>query len=376
VPPPSDTGLCVPFLDLRPSNEPLKAELLDALAGLIDTNAYVNGPEVARFEAAFAGYCGTARSVGVSSGLDGLRLALLACDPEPGAEAIVPAMTFVATIEAVTQAGLRPVLVDISERDLCLDPDGVGAALSARMRFAVPVHLYGQLADMTRLAHIARRHDLVVIEDACQAHGAVRDGLRAGAAGDAAAFSFYPGKNLGAMGDAGAVTTSDHGLADRVCALREHGQVGKYRHEVEGYTARLDTMQALVLLHKLERLERWNEERRNAAGLYLEELAGVGDLELPPVPPGSYPVWHLFVIRTSERDALQESLARRGIATGRHYPDAVHRTRAYAHLGLPAGAHPVAERLAATALSLPLFPGISDEQLSYVVASIREHFDG
>jgi dTDP-4-amino-4,6-dideoxygalactose transaminase len=376
VPPPSDTVLRVPFLDLRPSHEPLKASLLEELADLMDTNAYVNGPEVARFEEAFAGYCGTARSVGVSSGLDGLRLALLACDPEPGAEAIVPAMTFVATVEAVTQAGLRPVLVDISDRDLCLDPDGVAAALDARTRFVVPVHLYGQLADMTRLVPIARRHDAIVIEDACQAHGAERDGLRAGAAGDAAAFSFYPGKNLGAMGDAGAVTTSDHDLADRVCARREHGQVGKYRHEVEGYTARLDTMQALVLLHKLERLEGWNEERRRAARFYLEELAGVGDLELPPEPPGSDPVWHLFVIRTSEREALQEGLAQRGIATGRHYPDAVHRTTAYAHLGLAAGAFPVAERLAATALSLPIFPGISDEQLSHVVASIRGHFDG
>jgi dTDP-3-amino-3,4,6-trideoxy-alpha-D-glucose transaminase len=366
----------VPFLDLAPVHEGLKAELLAAISDLIDLGAFTNGAAVADFERAFAEHCGTRCCVGTASGLDALRLALIAAGIEPGDEVVVPAMTFVATFEAVTQAGGRPVVADVSDADDGLDPAAAAAALTGSTRFVVPVHLYGQIADMRALRSLAARHDLAIVEDACQAHGAERDGLRAGAAGTAAAFSFYPAKNLGAFGDAGAVVTDDARLARRLRVLREHGQRLKYRHEVEGYTARLDTIQALVLLRKLPLLEGWNEERRAAAAFYDAALAGVGDLRLPPVPEGSNPVWHLYVVRTQVRAPLADYLAERRIATGRHYPDPPHLTEAYAHLGYRRGEFPVAERLGDEALSLPMFPGISEAQLETVVEAISSFFDG
>jgi dTDP-4-amino-4,6-dideoxygalactose transaminase len=366
----------VPFLDLAPVHEGLKAELLAAFSDLIDVGAFTNGPAVVELERAFAEYCGTDCCVGTASGLDALRLALIAAGIEPGDEVVVPAMTFVATLEAVTQAGGRPVVADVSEADDGLEPGAAAAALTERTRFLMPVHLYGQLADMRALQSLAARHGLGIVEDACQAHGAERDGLRAGAAGTAAAFSFYPGKNLGAFGDAGALVTDDEGLAERVRGLREHGQRAKYRHEVEGYTSRLDTIQALVLLRKLPLLDRWNEERRAAAAFYASALGGVGDLRLPPVPDGSYPVWHLYVVRTSSRAALADFLAERKIATGRHYPEPPHLTGAYAHLGYRRGEFPVAERLADEALSLPLFPGITEAQLDAAADAITRFFGG
>jgi len=262
----------------------------------------------------------------------------------------------------------------VSEQDYNLDPAAVVAALTPRSRFLLPVHLYGQMADVVALEGIARRHGLAIIEDACQAHGARRDGLRAGAVGRAGAFSFYPAKNLGAMGDAGACVTDDGEIAERVRALREHGQRRKYEHDLEGYTARLDSIQALVLLRKLPLLDGWNEERRAAARFYAEALDGVGDLRLPPVPEGSEPVWHLFVVRTADPDRLAEFLRERGIHTGRHYPQPIHLSPAYAHLGNRAGAFPVTEALAAQALSLPLFPGITQAQLVSVAAAIVDCF--
>ncbi len=373
---PARRGVVVPFLDLSLAHDRLREQLLADVAELIDTGAFTNGPDVALFEEAFARYCGTRECVGMASGLDALRLALLACGAEPGDEVVVPAHTFVATVEAVTQARATPVLVDVTESDYAMDPDAVAAAIGAQTRFVLPVHLYGQLADMGRLIELAAGAGLLVVEDAAQAHGAERDGVRAGAAGVAGCFSFYPGKNLGAMGDAGAVTCSDPEVARILRALREHGQTSKYRHEREGYTARLDTIQAIVLRRKLELLDGWNDERRAAAALYLERLTGVGDLELPPIAPGSKPVWHLFVVRTAEPERLAGFLAERGVATGRHYPDPVHLTPAYEHLGHRQGSFPVAERLARTVVSLPLFPGISEEQLDLVVGSMHEYFDG
>ena len=365
----------VPFVDLRLSNEPLRAGLLDAISVLIDSGAFVNGPQVAEFEEAFAAYCGTSDCVGLASGLDALRLALIAGGIRPGDEVIVPAQTFVATLEAVTQARGTPVLADIVEVDYGLDAEAAEAALTQRTRFLLPVHLYGQMADMQALRSLAERHGLSLVEDACQAHGAERDGLRAGAAGLAGAFSFYPAKNLGAMGDAGALATDDADLAATVRALREHGQRTKYRHELEGYTARLDTIQALVLERKLRLLDGWNEERRAAAGFFGEALADVGDLVLPTVPAGSNPVWHLYVVRTAEPDSLGAFLRERGIATGRHYPDPVHLAPAYADLGYARGAFPVAERLARDGLSLPIFPGISEAQLDAVVDAVTAYFN-
>ena len=371
---PETTG--VPFLDLRPSHEPLAEAILADVAALIESNAYINGPAVAEFERDFAEFCGSAYAVGLASGLDALRLALLASGLRQGDEVIVPAQTFVATLEAVTQAGGKPVPVDVREDDYTLDVDAVAAAIGPRTRALLPVHLYGQMADMKRLDELTRRHDLVLLEDACQAHGASRDGLTSGAVGTAGAFSFYPGKNLGAMGDAGALVTNDEELASRLRALREHGQTRKYEHAWEGYTARLDTFQAAVLLRKLPWLTQWNESRRAAARLYSDALAGLGDVVLPAVAPGSEPVWHLYVIRTSDPVALGESLAAHGIGTGRHYPQPVHLASAYEWLGYGEGDFEVAERLAGESISLPIYPGITDAQVETVVDAIRRFFAG
>jgi dTDP-4-amino-4,6-dideoxygalactose transaminase len=358
------------LVDLGPSHAPLKEALLDEIAGLIDSGAFVNGPQVSRFEEAFAAYCGTSYCVGVSSGIDALQLALEALGIERGDEVVVPAHTFAATFAAVTNVGGVPVPVDVGETDYCLDANGIRGS----SRFVVPVHLYGQMADMAAIEDVARQLGMAVVEDACQAHGASRDGRRAGTTGAAAAFSFYASKNLGAMGDAGAVVTADEKVAERVRMLREHGQLGKYRHEVPGHTARLDTMQAIVLLHKLRRLDAWNEERRAAASFYTEALEGVGGLRLPPVSRASEPVWHLYVVRTAERDELASFLAGRGIATGLHYPEPPHLSPAFSRLGYTRGDFPVAEALADEGLSLPLFPGITDEQLEAVRSAIADYF--
>jgi dTDP-4-amino-4,6-dideoxygalactose transaminase len=367
------TRVEVPFLDLSRMHAPLKEQLLEDIEALVDAGGFTLGPPVASFEDAFAGYCGTDHCVGVASGLDALRLALIASGLQPGDEVILPAATFVATLEAVTQAGGRPVIADIGEADYCLDPAAVESALTSRTRYLMPVHLYGQLADHEALGEIARRHDLVIVEDACQAHGARRGGVGAGQPATAA-YSFYPGKNLGAFGDAGAVTTNDPALAARVRALREHGQVAKYRHEYEGYTSRLDAVQALVLERKLARLDAWNAERRAAARYYTDALADVGDLVLPPVPERSEPVWHLYVVRTRSPVALAAFLAKRGVSTGRHYPEPPHLSRAYAHLHHATGAFPVAEALSRECLSLPIFPGITEQELQRVVDAIVEYF--
>jgi dTDP-4-amino-4,6-dideoxygalactose transaminase len=365
----------VPLLDLGASHRDLRRDLVATFGELIDSGAFTNGPQVAELEAAFARYCDVPFCIGLASGLDALRLALVAIEPEPGEEAILPANTYVATAEAVVQAGLVPVLADVSTRDYNVDHDAVKAAVTSRTRVVVAVHLYGQMADTVRLLADARSRGLDVVEDACQAHGARRDGLGAGAAGRAGAFSFYPGKNLGAFGDAGALVTGDERLAARVRALREHGQTAKHRHEAVGYTARLDTVQAAVLLRKLPLLPGWTEERRTIACAYSEALAGVGDLRLPPVPPGSEPVWHLYEIRTGRADKLAAFLEERGVQTGRHYPSPVHLTPAFAHLGHGPGAFPVSEALALELVSLPIYPGLGDDRLDIVVTAIREFFD-
>jgi dTDP-3-amino-3,4,6-trideoxy-alpha-D-glucose transaminase len=364
----------VPFLDLGPSHSALKPDILAAVSELIDEGAFTNGSQVPAFERAFADFCGTADAVGLANGLDALRLALVATGLEPGDEVIVPAGTFVATFEAVTQAGGRPVVVDISDTDYGLDVNGAESVIGPRTRVVLPVHLYGQMADMRAIARLSSEHGLQVIEDACQAHGAEREGVRAGAGGIAGAFSFYPAKNLGAFGDAGALVTNDEELARRVRALREHGQREKYRHDFEGYTARLDTIQALVLIHKLPWLGLWTDQRREAARHYEEALAGVGDLHLPPVTAGSDPVWHLFVVRTSDPTRLASHLRERGIGTGRHYPEPPHLSGAYAFLGHQRGEFPVAESLAEQALSLPLFPGITEGQIGAVVEAVEAYF--
>jgi len=369
-------AVSVPFLDLSYMHAPLKSGLLADIGDLLDSGAFINGPQVARFEREFASYCDTEHCVGVASGLDALRLGLLALGLAPGDEVVVPAMTFVATLEAVTQAGGRPVVVDISSSDYCLDVPATASAIGEHTRAIMPVDLYGQMADMHGLRRLADERSLYLLEDACQAHGAERDGIRAGAGADAAAFSFYPGKNLGAAGDAGALVTRDDTTAEHVRALREHGQTAKYVHRYEGYTGRLDSIQAIMLSHKLPLLDGWNAERRAAAGFYSERLEGVGDLTLPPVPGASSPVWHLYVVRTADPDGLADFLRTRSIGTGRHYPEPVHLTGAYAHLGHGPGDFPVAEALAREGLSLPIFPGITEARLEAVVEGVRGFFDG
>jgi dTDP-4-amino-4,6-dideoxygalactose transaminase len=283
-------------------------------------------------------------------------------------------MTFVATFEAVVQAGATPVPVDVRQDDYCVDVDLVRGALTAGTRAMIPVHLYGQVADMKALAAVVEGRSLTIVEDACQAHGAARDGESPGSRSRAAAFSFYPAKNLGAMGDAGAVVTNDRELAETIRALREHGQRAKYRHELQGWTSRLDTLQALVLRRKLPFLDHWNEQRRTVAAQYRTGLGGVGDLRLPAVARGSEPVWHLFVIRTRDPQRLASHLGARGISTGRHYPKPPHLSSAWRDLGYAAGDFPVSEALARECLSLPMYPGMSDGQAETVIGAVRDYF--
>src|SRR3954451_12389247 len=369
-------AISVPFLDLGRMHAPIRDDVLAEIGELIDSNAFINGPQVKAFEADFAAYTGASRCIGMSSGLDALRLGLLASGLERGDEVIVPADTFAATFEAVTQAGGVPVPADASDEDYNLDPRAVEAAVSERTRFVMPVHLYGQLTDMKALSAVAEKARIEIVEDACQAHGAVRDGVRSGDLGRWAAFSFYPGKNLGAMGDAGALTTDDDAIADTLVALREHGQRAKYHHELDGYTARLDTMQAIVLRHKLPSLDEWNDQRREVARHYTERLAAGGHPRPPAPPAGSEPVWHLYVVQTEAPDQLAEFLRARGIGTGRHYPEPPHLSKAFSGLGYREGQFPVSERLAARCLSLPIFPGMTTDQVDAVVAAIGSFFDG
>jgi dTDP-4-amino-4,6-dideoxygalactose transaminase len=369
------TARRVPFLDLAPVHQPLKAAVLEEFDQLLDSNAFINGPQVAEFEERWAAYCAKDHCVGTASGLDALRLALIAAGVGPGDEVIVPAHTFAASFEAVSQAGARPVPVDVSATDYNIDVDAVDAAVTERTSAIMPVHIYGQLCDPGPLRRLAERTGVQLIEDACQAHGARRDGVGAGGIGRAAAFSFYPGKNLGAMGDAGALVTDDADVATRVRALREHGQRAKYRHDFDGFTARLDTLQALMLVQKLPHLDAWNEQRRWIAERYAVALEGIGDLTLPPTPDGSRPVWHLYVVRTRSPERLASFLEERGIGTGRHYPEPPHLSRAYESLGRGPGSFPVAEAIARECLSLPIYPGMPDESVEGVCAAIVEYFD-
>jgi dTDP-4-amino-4,6-dideoxygalactose transaminase len=365
----------VPFVDLGPSHGPLRARLVAELEALLANGAFTNGPPVAEFERSFADYCGRRHCVGLASGLDALRLCLLAAGLRPGDEVIVPANTFFASFEAVSQAGGIPVPVDAAEDDYNINVDRIAAAVGPRTRFIMPVHLYGQLADMAAIHAVAQRHGLAVLEDACQAHGARRAGLPPGELSLAAAFSFYPGKNLGALGDAGALVTDDEALAGVVRALREHGQRAKYRHDLIGYTARLDTFQAAALLCKLPLLDGWNDERRAVADAYLKRLEGVGDLRLPEVADGSEHVWHLFVVRTGNPEGLASHLREHGVGSGRHYPEPPHLSRPYRSLGHAAGSFPVAERLARETLSLPMFPGMTSEQVETVIGAVQTYFE-
>lgn len=362
----------VPFLDLKSPYDELKPEIDAAIQRVLDSGWFILGPEVEAFERAFATYCDAAHAVSVANGLDALHLALLAMNVGPGDEVIVPSNTYIATWLAVSQCGATPVPVEPRADTHTLDPDRVEAAITPRTRVILPVHLYGLPADMDPLCAIARRHGLRILEDGAQSHGARYKGRPLGAHGDAVAWSFYPGKNLGALGDGGAVTTDDPALADRLRVLRNYGSRVKYVNEVKGWNSRLDPMQAAVLGVKLARLDAWNDRRRALAARYTQGLAAVAgpDLTLPTAPDWADSAWHLYVVTTPRRAALQAALTEAGIGTLIHYPIAPHRQQAYAELGLGPGSQPIAERLADQVLSLPMGPHLKPEQVDEVVQVI------
>lgn len=362
----------VPQMNLGAQFESLREELEPRLLEAMRRGDFILGSALADFEREFARYCGCRFAVGVASGLDALKLILRALGLGPGDEAILPANSFIATALAVTAVGARPVLADCEPAHFGLDPERAAASVTPRTRAILPVHLYGHPADMDALGSLARRHGIEVVEDAAQAHGARHRGRRCGSFGRAAAFSFYPAKNLGAFGDGGAVTTQDAALAARVAALRNYGSTEKYRHEEAGENSRLDALQAVVLSAKLRRLDAWNARRRAIAARYSEALAGVGDLVLPAPAPATEPVWHQYVVRTGRRDALLAALRARGVGCGIHYPIPIHLQPAYAGAGWAEGDFPVAERCSREVLSLPMYPELDDAQVDRVARAVRE----
>lgn len=361
----------IPLVDLKAQYAALRFEIDVALSRVLDHAEFILGREVSTFESAFARYTGTADCVGVASGTAALKLALLALGVGPGDEVVTAAHTFIATAEAISLVGARPVFADIDEETFTLDPTSVERALTSRTRALIPVHLYGQPVDMDPLLEIARSRNLAVIEDAAQAHGAEYRGRRCGSIGRLACFSFYPGKNLGAYGDAGAVTGNDPVLLDRVRKLRDHGRSSKYEHEVIGHAERMDALQAAVLAVKLRRLDGWTEARRVAASLYSDLLSGI-PVEVPREPAYARSVYHLFVIRVRKRDAVLDGLRHRGIGAGVHYPVPLHRQPAYQALGYGSLSLPRTEEAAAEVLSLPIYPEITPDQIGRVVQALRE----
>jgi dTDP-4-amino-4,6-dideoxygalactose transaminase len=388
----SDT---IPFLDLITAHRELKEELMGVLETALDTSGFVGGPMVHDFEREFAEFCESRCCVGAANGTDALRFALIAAGVRPGDTVVTVPLTFIATTEAISQVGAQPDFVDVDERTYTMDPEKLSAYLftqctrDARTNRVVnkrtgrsvtavmPVHLYGQMADMDPILDLATQFGLMVIEDACQAHGAEyfskRQGRwhKAGTMGHAAAFSFYPGKNLGACGEAGAITTDDEGLARRCQMLRDHGQSRKYFHDIEGYNGRLDAIQAGMLRVKLRHLAKWNEQRRERALEYDGSFAAIEEAVIcPHVPSWSRPVYHLYVVRVMNRERLQSDLTASGIGTGIHYPVPLHLAKPYEPLGFQPGDFPISEKTAAQALSLPMFPTLSREQQRRVVAEV------
>ena len=359
----------IPFLNLKTPYLELKQELDEAIARVVSSGWFIGGSEVDQFEEDYAQYCAATHAVGVANGLDALHLSLRAMDVGPGDEVIVPSNTYIATWLAVSQCGATPVPVEPDARTYNIDPALIEAAITPATRVILPVHLYGQPADMDPILAIARKHGLRVLEDGAQAHGARYKGQRLGAHGDAVAWSFYPGKNLGAMGDGGAVTTNDPHLADRLRVLRNYGSRVKYVNEVQGYNSRLDPMQAAILRVKLLHLDQWNARRANIAQYYQQSLAGRG-LILPYIPDWADPVWHLYVVRHSHRDALQQALADSGVSTLIHYPIPPHMQQAYADGEWAPGAFPLARQMADEILSLPIGPHISRPEISSIITAL------
>jgi dTDP-4-amino-4,6-dideoxygalactose transaminase len=361
----------VPFLDLKAAYLELQAEIDAAIQRVLSSGYYILGPEVEAFEAEFASYCGVSHCVGLANGLDALHLALRAMDVGPGDEVIVPSNTYIATWLAVSQCGATPVPVEPDSRTYNIDPALIEAAITPRTRVIIPVHLYGQPADMDPILAIARKHNLRVLEDGAQAHGSRYKGKRIGAHGDVVTWSFYPGKNLGALGDGGAITTNDKALAERISVLRNYGSRVKYVNDVQGYNSRLDPIQAAVLRVKLAHLDNWNARRSAIASRYHKSLTKIG-LALPYVPEWAEPAWHLYVVQHAQRDALQNALAVSGINTLIHYPIPPHLQNAYADFKWVKGKFPIAEQMAQQVLSLPIGPQMNDAQVDAVVQALSQ----
>lgn len=364
----------VPYLSFTPQNALIRAAVLEKSRDFFDAERYILGPEVAAFEQAYAAYQQTTYCVGVANGLDALTIGLELLGVGPGDEVIVPANTYIASWLAVSQVGATPVPVEPDEATYNIDPAKIAAAITTKTKAIMPVHLYGQPCQMPAIMALAEQHGLKVIEDNAQAHGAAWAGRRTGSFGHINATSFYPTKNLGAFGDGGALTTDDPELARRARLLRNYGSAEKNYNEVIGYNSRLDELQAAFLNVKLPYLPTWNEERRRLAAEYISHLKDVPEITLPYTLPAATAVHHIFVIRTAPRDQLQPYLSRQGVQTAIHYPVPPHRQVAYRHLGYPPGAFPITEKLAATCLSLPMWPGLSTQMVAYVCAQIKAFF--
>lgn len=360
----------IPFVNLKAQYETLKDEVAEAIRGILDSAQFIGGEALASFERDFAAYCQARFARGVANGTDALHLALRALGIGHGDEVITTAHTFIATAAAIVATGARPVFVDIDPDTCTIHPKMIERAVTDRTKAIVPVHLFGQPADMDPIKDIARRRGLYVIEDAAQAHGAEYQGVRTGALGDVACFSFYPGKNLGAYGDGGAVTTNNAAIAERIERLRDHGRTSHYSHAEIGFNSRLDALQAAILQVKLRRLDDWNANRQRAAEWYTAELAQSG-IKTPLVRKGSTHVYHLYVIATNERDEIRNKLDEAGVATGIHYPVPLHLQPALVHLGYKQGDLPCCEAMAAQSLSLPMFPELTRDQVRRIAAIVR-----
>jgi dTDP-4-amino-4,6-dideoxygalactose transaminase len=364
----------VPFVSFKPMEKELDSDLRAAFERVYTASWYIEGKEDESFEKAFAEFCHTQYCVGVGNGLDALMLALKALGVSKGDEVIVPSNTYIATALAVTYVGATPIFVEPDIRTYNIDPTKIEEKITTKTKAIMPVHLYGQPCDMDPIMAIAKKHNLFVVEDCAQAHGATYNGQVIGSFGDAAGFSFYPGKNLGALGDAGATVTNSKELADKVRALGNYGSDYKYHHIYQGNNSRLDELQAAFLAAKLPHLNRMNEERRRIAKCYLEGIKNL-EITLPFVPDYAEPVWHIFAVRTKKRDELAVYLADKGISTNKHYPIPMHMQDCYKDLIIPHGTLPIAEEISATELSLPMFYGMTDEQIAYVIDNINRFFD-
>lgn len=368
--------MAVPFLDLRRQYETLKAEVDAAIAEVVDSAGFIGGPQVAQFEREFAAYCEAEHAVACASGTDGLYLCLKALGIGPGDEVITVPCTFVASVGSIRMTGAKPVLIDVRDETLNIDPGLVEEAVTPQTRAIMVVHLYGQPAEMDRIVDIAAGHNLRVVEDACQAHGARYEGRRVGGIGTAASFSFYPTKNLGAYGDGGCVTTNSRELADTMRSLANHGRSTWTRHEFEGINSRLDSLQAAVLRVKLRHLDEWNEKRRRLAALYHKQLEGVPEIRTLETVQAAEPVYHLFIVRLENREKVMEKLKERQIGSAIYYPTPVHLQPAYAALGYREGSFPITEQATREVLAVPLHPEMEEEQVEEVVGALKESIAG